>query len=66
MWKSRELFHQEGYLTLAIGILMSFVVARIVIAAFLAFVKRHTLRPFAYYRILMGAVVFYIFGLQQG
>ena len=30
--------------------------------AFLSFVKRHTLRPFAYYRILMGIAVFYIFG----
>jgi undecaprenyl pyrophosphate phosphatase UppP len=25
-------------------------------------VKRHTLRPFAYYRILMGIAVFYLFG----
>jgi undecaprenyl-diphosphatase len=63
MWKSRELFRQEDYLALAIGMVVSFVVAWIVIAAFLSFVKQHTLRPFAYYRILMGFVVFYIFGL---
>jgi undecaprenyl-diphosphatase len=44
--------------------LVSFVVAWIVIAAFLSFVKRHTLRPFAYYRILMGIAVFYIFGFS--
>ncbi|HSB45811.1 MAG TPA: undecaprenyl-diphosphate phosphatase [Nitrospira sp.] len=63
MWKSRGLFRQEDYVTLGIGLLVSFVVAWIVIAAFLTFVKRHTLRPFAYYRILMGIVVLYIFGL---
>jgi undecaprenyl-diphosphatase len=63
MWKSRDLFRQEDYLALAIGMVVSFIVAWIVIAAFLSFVKRHTLRPFAYYRILMGFVVFYIFGL---
>jgi undecaprenyl-diphosphatase len=62
MWKSRDVFRQEDYLALAIGMAVSFVVAWIVIAAFLSFVKRHTLRPFAYYRIVMGVVVFYIFG----
>ncbi len=63
MWKSRGMFQQEGYVALGIGLLVSFVVAWIVIAAFLTFVKRHTLRPFAYYRILMGLVVLYIFGV---
>jgi undecaprenyl-diphosphatase len=62
MWKSRDVFRQGDYLALGIGMVVSFVVAWIVIAAFLSFVKRHTLRPFAYYRILMGIVVFYIFG----
>jgi undecaprenyl-diphosphatase len=63
MWKSRGLFRQEDYVALGIGLLVSFVVAWIVIAAFLTFVKRHTLRLFAYYRIIMGIVVLYIFGL---
>jgi undecaprenyl-diphosphatase len=62
MWKSRDVFQRDDYLALGIGMAVSFVVAWIVIAAFLTFVKRHTLRPFAYYRILMGIVVFYIFG----
>jgi undecaprenyl-diphosphatase len=63
MWKSRGLFRPEDYAALGIGLLVSFIVAWIVIAAFLSFVKRHTLRPFAYYRILMGIVVLYLFGL---
>jgi len=63
MWKSRDVFRQEDYLALAIGMVVSFVVAWVVIAAFLSFVKHHTLRPFAYYRIVMGFVVFYIFGM---
>ena len=62
MWKSRDVFQQEDYMALGIGMFVSFIVAWVVIAAFLTFVKRHTLRPFAYYRILMGIVVFYIFG----
>lgn len=63
MWRSHELFRPDDYLALAIGLLVSFLVAWIVIAAFLTFVKRHTLRPFAYYRIVMGIVVLYIFGI---
>jgi undecaprenyl-diphosphatase len=63
MWKSRGLFHQADYVALIIGLLVSFIVAWMVIAAFLTFVKRHTLRPFAYYRIVMGLIVLYVFGL---
>lgn len=63
IWKSHGLFRSEDYLALSIGLLVSFIVAWIVIAAFLSFVKRHTLRPFAYYRILMGIVVLYVFGM---
>jgi len=62
MWKSRELFRSDDYAALAVGLLVSFFVAWMVIAAFLTFVKRHSLRPFAYYRIVMGVVVLYIFG----
>ncbi len=62
MWKAREMFRQEDYAALALGLLVSFLVAWAVIAAFLTFVKRHTLRSFAYYRVLMGFVVLYVFG----
>ncbi len=61
-WKSRGLFRPEDFAALGIGMLVSFVVAWVVIAAFLTFVKRHTLRPFAYYRIIMGLIVLYVFG----
>src|SRR4030095_15269081 len=49
--KSGAVFRSEDFLALGIGLLVSFLVAWIVIAAFLTFVKRHSLRPFAYYRI---------------
>jgi len=63
MWKSRDVFRSEDFVALGIGLLVSFLVAWIVIAAFLTFVKRHTLRPFAYYRIVMGLIVLYLFGI---
>jgi undecaprenyl-diphosphatase len=62
-WKARAVFRPDDFLALGIGLVVSFLVAWAVIAAFLTFVKRHNLRPFAYYRIVMGLIVFYIFGL---
>lgn len=62
MLKSQDLLTSADVLALALGLVISFLVAWAVIAAFLAFVKRHTLRAFAYYRLLLGAVVLFIFG----
>ena len=61
MLKSFTLMTPHELLALALGLLVSFIVAWIVIAAFLAFVKRHTLRAFAYYRILVGIAVLLMF-----
>jgi undecaprenyl-diphosphatase len=59
--KSRALLTEDDFLSLALGLLISFLVAWAVIATFLTYVKRHSLRPFAYYRILLGGLVLYIF-----
>ncbi|NGZ03923.1 MAG: undecaprenyl-diphosphatase, partial [Nitrospira sp. WS238] len=50
-------FTDQDFLALALGMVVSFLVAWAVIAAFLTYVKRHTLRVFAYYRIMLGALV---------
>ena len=60
-WKARAAFTDQDFLALGIGMVVSFLVAWAVIAAFLAYVKRHTLRVFAYYRIMLGIVVLLIF-----
>lgn len=56
-WKARGTFTDQDFLALALGMVVSFLVAWAVIAAFLTYVKRHTLRVFAYYRIMLGALV---------
>ena len=61
MLNSFTLMTQQDLLALALGLVVSFVVAWAVIAAFLAFVKRHSLRAFAYYRILLGIIVLMVF-----
>ncbi len=45
----------HGWLVLAIGFTVSFVVAYVVVAWFMQWVRNHGLRPFAFYRILLGA-----------
>ncbi len=56
-WKARGTFTEQDFIALGIGMFVSFLVAWGVIAAFLTYVQRHTLRVFAYYRIILGALV---------
>ncbi|MCC7349806.1 MAG: undecaprenyl-diphosphate phosphatase [Phycisphaerales bacterium] len=44
---------------LAVGTLVSFLVAWVVIAGFMNFIRKHSFVPFAVYRILLAAVVFW-------
>ncbi|BBC71198.1 undecaprenyl-diphosphatase [Altererythrobacter sp. B11] len=44
-----------GWAEIAIGFVVSFIVALFVIRAFVAYVSRHGFAPFAWYRIIIGA-----------
>jgi undecaprenyl-diphosphatase len=59
LWKGgRALLDAPGGASaLAIGMVVSFVVALLVISAFLRYLKRFGLMPFGVYRIILGAVV---------
>ena len=59
--KANATFTGQDYVALGIGMIVSFFVAWAVIAAFLTYVQRHSLRVFAYYRIVLGIVVFAVF-----
>jgi undecaprenyl-diphosphatase len=45
-----------GFGTVAVGFVVSFVVAIVVVRAFVHFISRHGFAPFAWYRIVAGAV----------
>jgi undecaprenyl-diphosphatase len=58
VYKSREaLMAGVGGLQIAVGLLVSFLVAWLVIAAFLKYLQRRGLEPFGYYRIALALVV---------
>ena len=47
----------HGWIVLAIGFVVSFIVAYASVAWFMAYVRRHGFVPFAVYRIIVGALV---------
>lgn len=60
-YKARhELVAHAGSVSVVIGLVVSFVVALVVIAGFLHYLKRRGLEPFGYYRIALGAVILWL------
>jgi undecaprenyl-diphosphatase len=47
----------EETVVLAVGFVVSFIVALLVIAGFMKFISRHDFKPFGYYRIILGALI---------
>ena len=58
--QSHHLFNAQDVLALGIGLVVSFLVAWAVIAAFLSYVKRHTLKVFGYYRVGLGTIILFV------
>jgi undecaprenyl-diphosphatase len=56
----QELASGIGTTSLLIGLVVSFLVAWAVIAGFIRYLQRRGLEPFGYYRIALGAVVFWV------
>jgi undecaprenyl-diphosphatase len=56
LYKNAADIGSDGWLAIAIGFVVSFVVALLVIRWFLGIVTRHGFTPFAWYRIVAGGV----------
>ena len=48
--------HGVGFGTVAVGFVVSFLVAIVVVRAFVHYISRHGFAPFAWYRIIAGIV----------
>ncbi len=57
IFKAGFMFTPYEWLVLFVGTFVSFIVALIVIAAFMSYIKKKKLAPFAYYRIILGIIV---------
>ena len=56
LYKDRELLSFDDLQAIGIGLATSFVVALLVVKAFVAIVSRYGFKPFAWYRIVIGTV----------
>jgi undecaprenyl-diphosphatase len=63
--KSGIALTNHDFMVLGIGFFVSFVVAYMVIAAFIRFISQNDFRSFGYYRIVLGIIVLVYFGLIQ-
>jgi undecaprenyl-diphosphatase len=57
IFKSHDLLFQDDLLLFPIGLAVAFLTGLLVIAGFLTFIKTHTFKPFAYYRIALGLLI---------
>ena len=58
LWKDRALLSTADLPAFAVGTVVSFIVALVVIRWLIGFVATHSLRVFAWYRIAFGALIF--------
>jgi undecaprenyl-diphosphatase len=57
LYKSRDILSAEYLQTLGIGFIVSFIVAFIVVKAFLDYVRKFDFIPFGIYRIIFGLFI---------
>ncbi len=57
LYKNRDVLTADAGIEIAIGFVVSFLVAWVVVKTFIAFVGRYGLKPFGWYRILAGAAL---------
>jgi len=58
--KNLDSFSSDTFLPLAVGFIVSFIVAFVVIKWFLGFIRKHTFIPFGIYRVVAG-IIFLLF-----
>ncbi len=66
LYKAQGAIDSGGALMIAIGFVVSFVSALLIIKPFLAFVTRRGLVPFAWYRIALGALILILLAVGLG
>jgi undecaprenyl-diphosphatase len=57
LYQNRAVINFDAGLIIAIGFVVSFLVAWVVVKTFIAFVGRYGLRPFGWYRIAAGIII---------
>lgn len=64
LYKTGLSMTQSEMIILAVGFVVSFLVAWIVIKAFMSFISRNDFKPFGYYRIILGGLILAYFAIS--
>jgi undecaprenyl-diphosphatase len=48
------------WISLAVGFIVSFLVAYIVVGKFITYIGNHSLKIFAYYRLIVGVIMLFV------
>ena len=64
LWKNRDTLDAAGAEVIAVGFVVAFLAALVVVRWLVGFVARHGFAPFAYYRIALGAVMLAVLTLR--
>ena len=62
--KNLKLLSADDVAVFTVGFIVSLVVAWIVIAAFMSFIKKHSFESFGWYRIVLGFAILLMLGMQ--
>jgi undecaprenyl-diphosphatase len=63
VYSNRDVLTLDAGLTIAVGFVVSFLVAWVVVKTFIGFIGKYGLKPFGWYRIIAGALIFAILAL---
>lgn len=64
LFKARDTLSATHVPVFAVGFLVSFFTALVVVRAFLGFVSKHTFVPFAWYRIVFGILLLVVYAMR--
>jgi undecaprenyl-diphosphatase len=64
LYQNRNVLSFDAGVTIAVGFVVSFIVALIVVKGFIGFVGKYGLKPFGWYRIAAGAVILAVMVLR--
>lgn len=64
LWKNRAALNPAEDLNIAVGFVVSFIVALFVVRHFIAFISRYGLKPFGWYRVASGLTLIAVLALR--
>lgn len=63
LWQNRSTLDADGLTLIGLGLASAFMVSLLVVRWLIQFVSRHSFRPFAWYRIVLGSILLAVFAL---